>query len=79
MSAPSTSRTPWGTMSPTNPIGPVWATTTPVRSDAATNTMRLTRSASTPSWSADSSPSASRFSARACAYTIAVPTAAPTR
>src|SRR5206468_2299674 len=53
-----------GTISPTKPMGPVNATTVPVSSAAATNTRRLSRSASTPSWREASSPSASRFSSR---------------
>src|SRR5438876_4005093 len=62
---PTSRRNTSGTISPTKPMGPVNATTVPVSSAAATNTRRLSRSASTPSWREASSPSASRFSSRA--------------
>src|SRR5207253_2245786 len=62
---PTRLRKTCGTISPTRPMGPVKATTVPVSNAAATNTRRLSRSASTPSWLAASSPRASRFSSRA--------------
>src|SRR5437660_11104021 len=65
LSWPTRLRNTCGTISPTKPIGPVKATTVPVSNAAATNTRRLSRSASTPSWLAASSPRASRFSSRA--------------
>src|SRR6266850_2546497 len=65
LSWPTTLRNTCGTISPTKPMGPVKATTVPVSSAAATNTRRLSRSASTPSWLAASSPRASKFSSRA--------------
>src|SRR5439155_392042 len=65
LSWPTSRRNTCGTISPTKPMGPVNATTVPVSSAAATNTRRLSRSASTPSWREASSPSASRFSSRA--------------
>ena len=36
-SGPTISRTIWGTISPTNPIGPLSATTVPVNREAITN------------------------------------------
>ena len=54
-----------GTIRPTKPMGPTKATTAEVSRAAPTKTRRLSRSASTPSCCALSSPSARRLSGRA--------------
>src|SRR5713101_2644870 len=75
LSGPSNIRRTCGTISPTKPMGPTKATTAEVRSAAPAKTRRLSRSASTPSCWALSSPRASRLSGRACPTTSQRPTA----